>query len=228
MFDLKAAIGVAQTVTFLTGAGVSTLSGIPDYRSKGGLYSGMKRPEDILSVPYLQEHPAEFHQWVTHNMYFPEAKPNVVHEKMAAISNVKGSVITQNVDGLDARAGTKHLTEFHGNLYRVYCTNCGKTSDYTVYLHDWHCPYCGGILRPDIVLYGEQINQDVLASAVNAVRSADLIIVVGSSLVVYPFAGLLDLTRSDAQIVAVNKERLELPQGAVMLQGDAATLFATL
>lgn len=134
MFDLQTAIQQAKHVTFMTGAGVSTASGIPDYRSKGGLYADQVDPEYALSIDNLQAHHEDFHKFVVNNMYFPAAKPNVIHEKMATITNQKGTIVTQNVDGLDRKAGAEHVVEFHGNLYRIYCQTCHKHFDYETYL----------------------------------------------------------------------------------------------
>ena len=161
-------------------------------------------------------------------MYYPDAKPNVIHEKMAAISNQKGAIVTQNVDGLDRQAGAKHVVEFHGNLYRIYCQQCHQHFDYQTYLKSDVHAADGGILRPDIVLYGEPINPDTVSAAINAIASADLLIVVGTSFVVYPFAGLIGYAQPDATIVAVNREQIALPQGGHMVLGDATDIFADL
>lgn len=228
MFDLKQAIANARFVTFLTGAGVSTASGIPDYRSKGGLYADLASPEEALSIENLQQHHQAFHDWVTKKMYYPDAKPNVIHEKMAQITNAKGAIVTQNVDGLHQRGGAKHVVEFHGNLYRIYCQTCGQQIDYQTYLQSDVHAEDGGIFRPDIVLYGEPIEPDVINAAVEAVTNADLIVVVGTSFQVYPFAGLLQMAQPDAVLAAVNREPIRLPAGAHMAVGDATTVFAAL
>lgn len=228
MFDLQTAVTQAKYVTFMTGAGVSTASGIPDYRSKGGLYADKVDPEYALSIDNLQAHHEDFHEFVVNNMYYPDAKPNVIHEKMAAISNQKGAIVTQNVDGLDRQAGAKHVVEFHGNLYRIYCQQCHQHFDYQTYLKSDVHAADGGILRPDIVLYGEPINPDTVSAAINAIASADLLIVVGTSFVVYPFAGLIGYAQPDATIVAVNREQIALPQGGHMVLGDATGIFADL
>ncbi|WP_125705867.1 NAD-dependent protein deacylase [Lacticaseibacillus daqingensis] len=228
MFALKDAIAQAEFVTFMTGAGVSIASGIPDYRSKGGLYSGMARPEAALSIDNLRAHHAAFHEWVCTNMYFPAARPNVIHKAMATITNQKGAIVTQNVDGLHTLAGAQHVIEFHGNLYEIYCQTCGAHVDYQTYqASDVHA-VDGGILRPAIVLYGEPIASAVIAAAVAAIRRADLLVVVGTSFQVYPFAGLIQEARPDAVLAAVNREPIALPAGAHMVVGDAQTIFAAL
>ncbi|KRM71298.1 NAD-dependent protein deacylase [Lacticaseibacillus brantae] len=228
MFDLTKAIQQATQVVFLTGAGVSTLSGIPDYRSKDGLYANKIRPEYALSHDYLVEDHQGFHQWVLANMYHPEAKPNIVHEVMARISNHKGTIITQNVDGLDRQAGANNVLEFHGNLYRIYCQACHHQFDYAKYRQSDVHAEDGGILRPDIVLYGEQINPDTLNRSVAAVANADLIVVVGTSFQVYPFAGLIEYANPAATLVAVNREQIPLPPKAQLVLGEAGEIFTQL
>jgi NAD-dependent deacetylase len=228
MFDLQTAIDNAHHVTFMTGAGVSTHSGIPDYRSKGGLYANSADPEYLLSADNLRDHPASFYDFVKTRMYYPDAKPNVIHEKMAAITNKKGTIVTQNVDGLDTKAGAHHVVQFHGTLYQVHCQKCGKQVPWQDYLKDMHHQEDGGILRPDIVLYGEGINQDTLIAAVQAVQSADLIVVVGTSFRVYPFAGLIQYAQPTATLVVVNKENIAAGSDIHMIQADALTVFEKL
>ncbi|WP_179394192.1 NAD-dependent protein deacylase [Lacticaseibacillus absianus] len=228
MFALKTAIEAARFVTFLTGAGVSTASGIPDYRSQGGLYAGRDAPEDVLSYDYLQAHHQAFHDWVCANMMHPQARPNVIHTRMAAIANAKGAIVTQNVDGLHTAAGAKHVVEFHGRLDRLYCQTCGELVDPATYRRSDRHAVDGGIIRPGIVLYGEPIAPAVVEAAVAAVQSADLLVVVGTSLQVYPFAGLLREARPAATLVAVNREPLTLPPGAHMVVAPAETVFAQL
>ncbi|UQS82301.1 NAD-dependent protein deacylase [Bombilactobacillus folatiphilus] len=228
MDELQQLIDQAQQVTFLTGAGVSTASGIPDYRSKTGLYAGRQRPEELLSHDYFVAHPDKFWQFVKQSLYFPEAQPNIIHQKMAQIAATKGQVITQNIDGLDHKAGNQQVIEFHGNLYQTYCTQCQKDVPWQEYLADYRHPDCGGFLRPRIVLYGEGINEQVVQKSVRAIQQADVIIVVGTSFQVYPFAGLLQYRQPQAKLVAVNKTPLDVGQHGLMLTGDAAHIFAQL
>lgn len=225
---LKKDISNAKHITFLTGAGVSTHSGIPDYRSKSGIYNGVSEsPETILSEDTLYNRPKFFYDFVMNNMYFPEAKPNLIHEKIAEICNEKGSLITQNIDRLDTKAGNQHVTEFHGNLYNIYCTKCHKPVTYDEYAQSYTHKNCGGIIRPGIVLYGEAINPENLSSSVAAMQKSDLVIIVGTSFVVYPFAQLLAYRKPGAKIWAVNKT--EIPaQGINAIIGDALDVFAKL
>ncbi|MDD6406594.1 MAG: NAD-dependent protein deacylase [Lactobacillus equicursoris] len=225
--EFKQDVKNARHPVFLTGAGVSTHSGIPDYRSKTGIYNGVSEPpEVILSEDTLYNRPELFYKFVMDNMYFPDAKPNLIHEKMAEICNEKGDLITQNIDTLDTKAGNQHVTEFHGNLYDIYCTKCHEKLTYDDYQKGYRHE-CGGIIRPGIVLYGEGINMDNVSRSVNALTNSDLVIIVGTSFVVYPFAGLLSYAPETAKLWAVNLT--EIPaQGIKQLVGDALEVFSQL
>ncbi|BDR59862.1 NAD-dependent protein deacylase [Lactobacillus xylocopicola] len=226
--ELATDIKQAQHITFLTGAGVSTHSGIPDYRSKNGIYGGVaESPETILSEETLYQRPEFFYRFVMDNMYFPTAQPNIIHQKIAAICHDKGDLITQNVDSLDQKAGNQHLTEFHGSLYNIYCTKCHNPVSYEAYAQSYRHEACGGIIRPGIVLYGEAINGDNLAKAVNAMQHSDLVIISGTSFVVYPFAQLLSYRQSGAKVWAINKTAIPAP-GISAIIGDALDVFQQL
>lgn len=223
--SLKADIDQAQHITFLTGAGVSTHSGIPDYRSKNGIYNGVSEsPETILSEETLYHRPDFFYKFVMDNMYFPNAQPNEIHTKIAAICNEKGDLITQNVDSLDKKASNQHVTEFHGSLYNIYCTKCHKQVTYQDYAQSFRHKNCGGIIRPGIVLYGEAINADNLTKSVNAVQNSDLIIISGTSFVVYPFAQLLSYRQPGAKVWAINKTAIPA-RGIATIIADALDVF---
>lgn len=226
--ELKENIKQAKHITFLTGAGVSTHSGIPDYRSKNGIYDGVSEsPETILSEETLYNRPEFFYKFVMDNMYFPDAQPNEIHQKIAEICNEKGDLITQNVDSLDRKAGNKHLTEFHGSLYNIYCTKCHKAVTYADYAQSFKHNDCGGIIRPGIVLYGEQINGDNLSRSVSAMEKADLVIISGTSFVVYPFAQLLSYRQPGAKVWAINKT--EIPAAGISsIIADALDVFKQL
>lgn len=228
--NLQAEINEAKYVVFMTGAGVSTPSGIPDYRSKNGLYTNSKEktPEYLLSHDNLVNHPDDFYKFVIENMYFPDAKPNIIHKKIAEITNRKGLVITQNVDCLHTKAGTKNLIEFHGNLYDIRCPICGEQVDYHEYLKDYHHKKDGGILRGSTVLYGENIQSQVLEDSVTAINKADLIVIVGTSFKVYPFANLLQYRSPNAKVVAINKETIAPVDGIGMIVADATDVFSKL
>lgn len=223
MFD------TAQQIVFLTGAGVSTASGIPDFRSATGLYRQDQGAEYYLSHRYFETDPAGFYDFCKAKLYFPDAKPNVIHEKQAALTRQdRATVITQNIDNLYELAGAKHLIDFHGNLYDVYCTTCGEHVPVADYLKSRLHQRDGGNLRPNIVLYDEPIPQGVVERSLAAVQEADLVVVVGTSLKVYPFAGLLDYVRPGTPLVAINQERLTLLGKFTMVETDASKFFAKL
>lgn len=222
----------AKKIVFLTGAGVSTASGIPDYRSKNGLYTNDKtdKPaEYYLSTDCLHDEPKVFYEYEKSNMYYPDAKPNVIHERQAQFTQQRdATVVTQNIDSLYRKAGTKNLIEFHGNLYHVYCQKCHKTVDYKDYLKSMYHENCGGILRPDIVLYGEGLDPVAISKSVDAVSKADLIVIVGTSMRVYPFAGLIDYRSQNADVLAVNEEQLQFSFPFTMVKENAVDFFKDL
>ncbi|WP_239253676.1 NAD-dependent protein deacylase [Listeria ilorinensis] len=225
------AIQAARKIVFLTGAGVSVPSGIPDYRSKGGLYSGVRQPEYLLSEQCLKREPDMFYEFVKNNLYYPDAMPNVIHQKMAEIEQLTDktvTIITQNIDGLHEKAGSKQVVNFHGSLYDCYCQKCGQNIPSDVYLQSDRHENCGGIIRPAVVLYGEAIDQRVIEASLAAVSAADLLVIVGTSFQVSPFCNLIDYRQSDAQIVAINREPLALQVPFTMLTADAAVVFAEL
>ena len=216
----------AKRIVFLTGAGVSTASGIPDFRSANGLYTQDKNAEYYLSHRYFSSDPEGFYEFCKKNLYFPDAKPYVIHKKQAALTNQdRAAVITQNIDNLYEEAGTTHLIEFHGNLYHVYCEKCGETVPVADYLKSRLHAKDGGSLRPDIVLYDEGIKQDDIMNSVRAMQSADLVVIVGTSMKVYPFAGLLEYRNPNAQVLAINQQKLNLPCEFTMVQTDATKFF---
>ena len=219
----------ANHIVFMTGAGVSTLSGIPDYRSKGGIYDGVAlRPEYLLSATAFQNEPEKQYQFMIDNMYFPEAKPNVIHDKMAALTQAnRAKIITQNVDDLHVKAGSKpeNLIRFHGSLYDIYAPHDGKKADYRDYLQSMRRAD-GAILRPRITLY-EEMPFEVERSAL-WVREADLIVIVGTSFQVYPFAGLLQYASPQATVMSVNLEYIATPYSIDQIVGDAGDFFAAL
>ncbi|HBM3486731.1 TPA: NAD-dependent protein deacylase [Listeria innocua] len=227
MNNLKEAIKQAEHIVFLTGAGVSVPSGIPDYRSKNGLYAGMSSPEYMLSHTCLVREPEKFYQFVTENMYYPDAVPNTIHRKMAEIEADKNvTVITQNIDGLHEKAGSKKVVNFHGSLYHCYCQKCGRSVSASDYLQsDIHAD-CGGVVRPDVVLYEEAISESAIDQSLAAIREADLIVIVGTSFRVSPFCNLTDYRHKKARIFAVNKERISLPYPFEMIENDAVKVFA--
>ena len=200
--ELRKIISEARRVVFFGGAGVSTDSGIPEFRGNGGLYTGDQdtdvSPETVLSTEYLHTHPERFFAYYRRHMIYPDAAPNPTHfalaqlEKRAYIQSM--TVITQNIDGLHQAAGSRNVLELHGSVHRNYCVKCGKLHSLRHVLDSPHvprCTACGGMVRPDVVLYGEPLNNRAFYQAQDAVYNADLLIVGGTSLTVYPAASLV-------------------------------------
>ena len=207
---LKQWIEESGNVVFFGGAGVSTESGIPDFRSQDGLYSQQYQypPEMIISHSFYLKNPEEFYRFYRKKMIFPDAKPNAAHLALARLEQqgkVK-AVITQNIDGLHQKAGSRNVLELHGSVYRNFCTRCGRAYglDAVLQAEGVPCCSCGGIIKPDVVLYEEGLDSDVLQKAVFYIRHADVLIIGGTSLTVYPAAGLIDYYRGN-RLVLINK-----------------------
>ena len=206
---LKQWVKESRRIVFFGGAGVSTESGIPDFRSQDGLYNMKYKypPETIISHPFFMRNTEEFYRFYKDKMLFPDAKPNAAHLKLAqweAEGKLLG-VVTQNIDGLHQAAGSKKVYELHGSVLRNYCMRCGKFYglDYIKKSDGVPRCECGGLIKPDVVLYGENLDNDVVNGAVNAISQADMLIIGGTSLAVYPAAGLIDLYRGN-RLVLVN------------------------
>lgn len=201
----------SENIVFFGGAGVSTESGIPDFRSQDGLYNQTydEPPETIISHSYFLRYPEKFYRFYKDKMIAPWAKPNAAHRKLAELEQAGKlkAVITQNIDGLHQDAGSKEVLELHGSVRRNDCMRCGAHFDGTDIVLDApgvpRCPKCGGMIKPDVVLYEEGLDDSTLYRAVNYIRSADVLIVGGTSLVVYPAAGLLRYYRG-SKLVLIN------------------------
>lgn len=218
----------ATAITFLTGAGISTPSGIPDYRSLKGIYQGLEAPEYLLSRTCMQTEPEKFYTFVM-NLYHPEAKPNVIHQKIAALAtNQKIRVVTQNIDGLHEKAGTAHCTNFHGTLYACTCRRCNQVVAWQEYIQSDRHESCGGQIRPDVVLYGEGFQQAVLDEAMQAVAQADLLVIVGTSFQVHPFCDLIHYKKASADVLVINQTEIDLTYSYQLLQEDASHVFKEL
>ena len=209
--ELQQIIDNAKHIVFFTGAGVSTDSGIPDFRSQDGLYNMEYKypPEEIISHHFYEENPEEFYRFYRNKMLFLDAEPNAVHKYIADLEKAGKclGVVTQNIDGLHQKAGSKRVYELHGSVLRNYCTRCNKffTAEYIKESKGIPCcDKCGAIIKPDVVLYEEGLDNDVIRGAVRAISEADCLIIGGTSLVVYPAAGLIDYFRGD-KLVLVNK-----------------------
>lgn len=196
--QLQKIINDAKHVVFFTGAGVSTDSGIPDFRSQDGLYNQKYKypPEEIISHSFFTEKPEEFFDFYRDRMLYLDAQPNEVHRFIADLEKARKSlgVVTQNIDGLHQKAGSKKVYELHGSVLRNYCVKCRKFFPAEYIKNSTgipRCDACGGIIKPDVVLYEEGLSDAVVSGAVAAIQSADVLIVLGTSLVVYPAASFL-------------------------------------
>ena len=200
---LKKWVEESRSIVFFGGAGVSTESGIPDFRGMDGLYRQKYAypPETILSHEFLLQHPEEFYRFYREKILILNARPNPAHEKLAQWEREGRlrAVITQNIDGLHQAAGSKRVLELHGSIHRNHCTRCGKfyTAEQIAATTGVPRCDCGGTIRPDVVLYGESLDEKVLRASMDALAHTDLLIVGGTSLSVYPAAGLIDLYPGD-------------------------------
>ncbi|GGC99602.1 NAD-dependent protein deacylase [Enterococcus wangshanyuanii] len=214
-----------KKITFLTGAGISTPSGIPDYRSLSGVYQGIEQPEYLLSATCLIEEPQKFYDFIQ-TLYHPNARPNMIHSKIATLEKTKETwVISQNIDGLHKTAGSHNLVDFHGSLYDCYCRNCGQKVSVEEYLTSDRHLVCGGQLRPGIVLYEEGLDQQAIVTAIEAVEQSDLIVIVGTSFQVHPFCDLIHYTSEEAVVLVINQTTIQLNRHAYFLNEEAESIF---
>lgn len=208
--QLKDWIQSSGNIVFFGGAGVSTESGIPDFRSVDGLYNQQYRypPETIISHSFYVRNPEEFYRFYKDRMLFTHAKPNAAHQALARLEEQGKlrAVITQNIDGLHQMAGSKEVLELHGSVHRNYCTRCGEFYGLDHGINSEGVPRCscGGTVKPDVVLYEEGLDNRILQKSVDYIRNADMLIIGGTSLVVYPAAGLIDYYRGN-RLVLINK-----------------------
>ena len=231
---LEELIAKSNNIVFFGGAGVSTESGIPDFRSVDGLYNQQWKypPEQIISHSFFEADPEEFYRFYRAKLIVKDAKPNAAHLRLAKLE-AQGklrAVITQNIDGLHQAAGSKNVLELHGSTLRNYCTRCGKFYPVEFIAESEGIPRCecGGIVKPDVVLYEEGLDSDTLNRAVRAIAEADVLIIGGTSLAVYPAAGLIDYYRGH-KLILVN--RTPTPRDAeadLVVQGSIGEIFAQL
>jgi len=212
--QLQEIINISNDIVFFGGAGVSTESGIPDFRSETGVFNSLKKygdtPENLISHSYFSSHTKEFFDYYKDTLVFSEAEPNPAHLKLAELEK-KGklnAVITQNIDGLHQKAGSKTVLELHGSIHRNYCQICNKEYSLDFILESDGIPRCdcGGIVKPDVVLYEEPLDNMTLNYSIDFIQNADTLIVGGTSLVVYPAAGLLNYFHGD-NLVLINKSQ---------------------
>ena len=218
-------IAQSDNIVFFGGAGVSTESGIPDFRSADGIYNTQRvygrSPEELLSHSFFVAHPEEFYEYYKKNLVFREAQPNACHKALAeweAAGKVR-AVVTQNIDGLHQKAGSRKVLELHGSIRRNYCMKCGRPFGEDAVLNAPgvpRCPDCGGIIRPDVVLYEEALDGDVLEAALTAIAAADILIVGGTSLVVYPAAGLVRYY-GGKKLVLMNRDKTSFDSRANLI-----------
>ncbi len=205
----------SKNIVFFGGAGVSTESGIPDFRSQDGLYNQEWKypPETIISRSFFDANPVEFYRFYRKKLIVNNIEPNIAHLQLAKMEQ-KGklkAVITQNIDGLHQKAGSKNVFELHGSTLRNFCMNCGAKYDVNFIAESEnapdklpHCTKCNGLIKPDVVLYEESLDHNIINGAIDAIRNADTLIIGGTSLVVYPAAGLVDYF-SGKNMVLINK-----------------------
>ena len=230
--QLKTWIDESSNIVFFGGAGVSTESGIPDFRSVDGLYNQQYDypPETIISHSFYRRNPEEFYRFYKNKMLFPEAKPNAAHLALAKLEEQGKlkAVITQNIDGLHQAAGSKEVLELHGSVHRNYCTRCGKFYNLEDIMGMDGVPRCecGGIIKPDVVLYEEGLDQGTLQKSVSYIRHADVLIIGGTSLTVYPAAGLIDYYQG-SRLVLINKSVTAMDSRAdLVVSGKIGEVFS--
>lgn len=218
----------SNNIVFFGGAGVSTSSGIPDFRSSDGLYSKKLNrnftPEQAVSHSFFVNYPKEFFDFYKKNLIYPEAKPNACHMALAKLEEMGKlkAVVTQNIDGLHQEAGSKSVYELHGSVLRNYCMKCHAfyDADYVMKVEGVpKCEKCGGTVKPDVVLYEEGLDDEVISGALQAIAQADMLIIGGTSLVVYPAAGLIDYFRGK-YLVLINKSTTSADSKADLVIND--------
>lgn len=229
---LKKVIEESENIVFFGGAGVSTESNIPDFRSESGLYHAQQKygysPETMLSHSFYKNHTEMFFKYYKENLIYPEAKPNEAHKALAKLEEMGKlkAVVTQNIDGLHQKAGSKTVYELHGSVLRNYCERCGQFYDVSDIMNEANCQRgvpqckCGGTIKPDVVLYEEMLNEQCIQGAVEAICGADTLIIGGTSLVVYPAAGLINYFQGK-NLVLINKTQTPYDGKADLVIYDA-------
>lgn len=225
---LQEIIDASDNIVFFGGAGVSTESGISDFRSESGIFKSLEKygdtPERLVSHSYYLEHTDKFFSYYKDCLIFPEAEPNPAHYTLARLEKEGKlkAIITQNIDGLHQKAGSKNVLELHGIVYRNYCEICKKEYDLNFILESEGIPHCtcGGIIKPDVVLYEEALDMNILNKSAQYIMSADTLIVGGTSLVVYPAAGLINYFKGK-NLVLINKSKTDYDLLASLVINEA-------
>ena len=225
---LQQIINASDNIVFFGGAGVSTESGIPDFRSERGIFKSLEKygdtPENLVSHSYYLDHTEEFFEYYKDNLVFKDAQPNPAHLKLAELEKAGKlkAVITQNIDGLHQKAGSKEVLELHGSIHRNYCQICNKEYSLNYILESEAIPRCecGGIIKPDVVLYEEPLNNAILSFAIDYISNAETLIIGGTSLVVYPAAGLINYFNGK-NLVLINKSETPYDHLASLVINDA-------
>jgi NAD-dependent deacetylase len=226
--ELQEIIDSSDNIVFFGGAGVSTESGIPDFRSESGIFKSLEKygdtPENLVSHSYYMDHTEEFFNYYRENLIFKDAEPNPAHLKLAELEKAGKLkvVITQNIDGLHQKAGSENVLELHGSIHRNYCQICGKEYGLDHILNCDGIPKCecGGTVKPDVVLYEEPLNNAVLSFSIDYIQNADTLIIGGTSLVVYPAAGLINYFRGK-NLVLINKSETPYDDVASLVINEA-------
>lgn len=230
---LQEIIDDSRKIVFFGGAGVSTESGIPDFRSVDGLYNQQYKfpPEMIISHSFFVQNPEEFYRFYRDRMIFPNALPNAAHKKLAEWEKrgILSAVVTQNIDGLHQLAGSKNVIELHGSVHRNYCTKCGKFYPLSAVTETDGVPRCecGGVIKPDVVLYEESLRSEDIENAVLEISSADTLIIGGTSLVVYPAAGLVRYFNGK-HLVVINKSEINAGNAELVINDSIGKVLGGL
>lgn len=230
---LQEIIDDSRKIVFFGGAGVSTESGIPDFRSVDGLYNQKYDypPETIISHSFFVRHTEEFFRFYRDRMVYTDAQPNAAHKKLAEWEErgILSAVVTQNIDGLHQLAGSKKVIELHGSIHRNFCTKCGKFHPLSAVTETDGVPKCecGGIIKPDVVLYEENLNTEDIENAVSEISAADTLIIGGTSLVVYPAAGLVRYF-SGRHLVVINKSEIDAGDAELVINDSIGKVFGSL
>ncbi len=231
MNGLQEIIDDSEKIVFFGGAGVSTESGIPDFRSVDGLYNQKYDypPETIISHSFFARYPEEFYRFYRDKMIFPDAKPNDAHKKLAELEKCGklSAVVTQNIDGLHQMAGSKNVIELHGSVHRNYCTKCGKFYPLSAITESAGVPKCecGGTIKPDVVLYEESLKTEDIERAVSEISAADTLIIGGTSLVVYPAAGLVRYFKGK-HLAVINKSEINANNAELVINDSIGKVMS--